>query len=67
MNGNRNKKYIFHKSEEIQQKIRVLIVQSCEHLRLVFFFFLYGQKKTIKKVFWTGKSFGQNKVFGDLL
>jgi hypothetical protein len=46
MNGNRNKNYIFHKSEEIQQKIRVLIVQSCEHLRLVFFF-KYGKKTTI--------------------
>jgi hypothetical protein len=45
MNGNRNKKYIFHKSEEIQQKIRVLIVQSCEHLRLVFFFFFNMAKK----------------------
>jgi hypothetical protein len=48
MNGNRNKKYIFHKSEEIQQKIRVLIVQSCEHLRLVFFFFLIWQKNNDK-------------------
>jgi hypothetical protein len=46
LNGNRNKKYIFHKSEEIHQKIRVLIVQSCEHLRLVFFF-KYGKKTTI--------------------